>query len=72
MFSLPFGLPGATELRVILLVLVVTILPAYWVYTDATRRGADNAVLWAVLVGGLVLTTFFGGLLAFAAYVWQR
>lgn len=72
MSALQLGLLRATELRVILLVLVVTVLPAYWVYRDATRRDDGYAALWAVLAGGLTLSTFVGGILTLVAYVWQR
>jgi len=76
MVPLQFGVPGGPELIIIglivLLLLVVPFVLAYWVYTDATRRGNDNAALWALAVGGLTILTFFGGLLAFAVYIWDR
>lgn len=71
-----FGVPGGPELLIILLIglvfLLVPFVLTYWVYTDATRRGDDNAALWAVAVGGLTFLTFFGGLLALVVYVWDR
>lgn len=73
MVPLQFGLPGGPEL--VILGLVLLILPfvmAYWVYTDAERRGDDHAALWALAVGVFTFLTFFGGLLALAVYVWQR
>jgi hypothetical protein len=73
---LQFGLPGGLELLVIAIIgLVLLVLPfvmAYWVYTDAEKRGEDNGALWAVVVGGLTFLTFFGGVLALVVYVWQR
>ena len=75
-FPLLFGVPGGPELVVLLLIglmlLVVPFVLAYWVYTDASARGDDNAALWALVVGGLTFTTFFGGFLALAVYIWDR
>jgi hypothetical protein len=45
---------------------------AYWVYTDAEKRGDDRAALWALAVGGLTVLTGLGGLVALAVYLWQR
>lgn len=71
----PF-VPGGPELLILALIGVLFIaLPfvmAYWTYTDAERRGGDNAALWALAVGGLTVTTFVGGFVALAVYVWQR
>ncbi len=73
MASLQFGVPGGSELLLIgLLFLIVPFVLSYWVYTDAERRGEDNAALWALATGGLTYLTFFGGFLAVAVYVWQR
>jgi hypothetical protein len=78
MLALQFGgLPGGPELLVVfllvgLLSLVLPFVMAYWVYNDAERRGDDDAALWAVAVGVLTITTFFGGFLALAVYIWQR
>ena len=73
---LQFGMPGGPELVIVLMIgvmlLVVPFVLAYWVYTDASARGDDNATLWALIVGGLGLFTFFGGFLALAVYVWDR
>jgi uncharacterized BrkB/YihY/UPF0761 family membrane protein len=38
--------------------LAVAVGAAYWVYTDATRRGRDDAALWAL---GVVLGFLVGG-----------
>lgn len=68
--------PGGPELVIVfLLILIALVLPfvlAYWVYTDAEKRGDDNAALWALATGGLTFLTLFGGLLALAVYIWQR
>ncbi|WP_256289378.1 hypothetical protein [Halobellus inordinatus] len=69
-FAIPLGIGFVLILFLIPIVLGFAL--AYWVYNDAERRGIKNAALWALAVGGLTLTTFFGGLLAFAVYVWQR
>lgn len=71
--ALQLGLPGGPELLVIgLFLLVVPFVMAYWVYTDASSRGNDNAALWAVAVGGLTYLTLFGGVLALVVYIWDR
>lgn len=68
------GLPGGPELLVVLvlLLLAVPFVLAYYVYTDATSRGEDNAALWAVAVGALTAATLVGGFVALAVYIWQR
>lgn len=69
-FAIPIGIGFVVILFLIPVVLGFAL--AYWVYNDAERRTNENAALWALVVGGLTLTTFFGGLLAFAVYIWQR
>jgi len=71
---LQFGIPlGIGFLLLFVLVpIVLGFVLAYWVYNDAERRGDENATLWTLVVGVLTITTFFGGLLAFAVYIWQR
>lgn len=65
--------PGGLELVIILLIaIVLPFILAYWVYTDAEKRGNDNAALWALITGALTFLTFFGGILALAVYIWQR
>lgn len=76
MFALQFGVPGGPELLIVFLIFVLLILLpfalAYWTYKDASNRDDDNAALWAVAVGGLTVSTFFGGFVALAVYIWQR
>jgi hypothetical protein len=73
MFPLQFGMPGGPEILILgLIFLVIPFFMAYWVYTDAERRGNDNAALWALAVGVLTYLTLFGGFLALAVYFWQR
>lgn len=73
MVPLQFGVPGGPELIILgLIFLIIPFVLAYWVYTDATNRGNDKAALWAVVVGGLTFMTFFGGILAFVVYLWDR
>ena len=52
--------------------LIIPFVMAYWVYSDASERGNENAALWAVAVGALTYLTFFGGFLALAVYLWDR
>lgn len=73
MNSLQIGNPGGTDLLSFgLLVLIIAAVLAYWVYNDATGRGRDNALLWAVGVGVLTLLTLIGGLIAFVFYLYTR
>jgi hypothetical protein len=75
MVPLQFGIPLGIGFLLILFIIVPLVfgfVSAYWVYNDAERRDDENATLWALIVGGLTITTFFGGLLAFAVYIWQR
>ncbi|MFW6003073.1 MAG: hypothetical protein ACOCPT_01470 [Halanaeroarchaeum sp.] len=73
MIPLQFGIPGGPALFIIgLVLLVVPFVLAYWVYTDAERRGNENAALWAIAVGALTFLTFFGGILALVVYLWDR
>lgn len=77
MVPLQFGFPGGPELLILfglflIVPVVLAFILAYWVYHDGAGRGDENAALWAVAVGGLTITTFFGGLLTFAVYLWQR
>lgn len=64
------GGPGLLSFGV--LVLIIAAVLAYWVYKDATGRGNDNALLWALGVGILTLLTLIGGLIAFAFYLYTR
>jgi hypothetical protein len=59
---LPFGI----------IVLVIAAILTYWVYNDATGRGRDQALLWALGVGVLTLLTVLGGLIAFGVYLYTR
>jgi len=73
MVPLQLGIPVGPEFLLLgLILLIVPFALAYWVYTDATRRDNDHAALWAIAVGGLGYLTFFGGILAFAVYLWDR
>jgi hypothetical protein len=77
---LQFGLPGGPELLIVFLVglvlFVVSVVAAagasYWVYTDATERGRDDAALWAVgtLLGFLVAGV--GGIAVLVVYLLVR
>lgn len=68
--------PVGPELIIILLIaLLLLLIPiglGYWVYNDATKRGRDNATLWAVVVFGLSFSTLIGGLVAVGVYIYTR
>jgi len=67
------GNPGGSGLLSIgLLILVFAVVFAYWVYTDATERGRDNALLWALAIGILTLLTLIGGLIGLGVYIYTR
>jgi len=73
MVPLQFGFPGGPELVIFgLIFLIIPFVMAYWVYTDAERRGEENGALWALAVGALTFLTLFGGILALVVYIWQR
>jgi uncharacterized BrkB/YihY/UPF0761 family membrane protein len=65
----PFAVFGGFFLLFVLIVLVSVVVAAgcaYWVYTDAQKRGRDDATLWAVgTLGGFV----FAGLGGFAVLI---
>lgn len=71
LLPLQFGVPGGPELLVILLIaLLVIVLPAYFVYRDATKRNHENRTVWTVatVFGGLV-GNIFGALLVVILYL---
>lgn len=67
---LQLGIPGGTELLVILLITLLVVLPVYYVYNDATKRNNENRTLWTVatFIGGLV-GSIFGALLVVILYL---
>lgn len=73
MNSLQLGNVGGTNLVSFgVVVLIIAAVLAYWVYNDATGRGRDKAMLWALGVGVLTLLTLIGGLIAFGVYLYTR
>jgi hypothetical protein len=75
----PLQVPGGPELLIVLLFLGLLVVSAvvaagasYWVYRDATRRGRDDATLWAVgtLLGFLVAGV--GGVAVLVVYLLVR
>lgn len=74
MFALQFGMPGGPVLLLFgLLFLILPFVFAYYVYTDAEKRGEDNAALWAVVAGiASFVASPFAGLLVVVVYIWQR
>lgn len=67
---LQLGIPGGPELLVLLLITLLVVLPAYYVYNDATKRNNQNRTLWTVatIIGGLV-GSIFGALLVVVLYL---
>jgi hypothetical protein len=73
MTLLPLQVPGAPELVVILLVLVVAFgLIGRWVYRDAKSRGSEWAWQWGVGIAVLFLMGLVPGLLGILIYVTVR
>lgn len=69
---LQYSLPGGVEILIILIVLLLlAIAPAIWVYRDAKKRGM-NAALWAAIVGGSLLIGLVPGVVALVVYLWKR
>ncbi|SEO58286.1 hypothetical protein SAMN04487948_103341 [Halogranum amylolyticum] len=69
---LQFGVPGAVELAVLLVLFVVPLAVAYWVYRDASRHGVSYAPAWALGILALLFAGLLPGLLALAAYLYVR
>ncbi|WP_135302988.1 hypothetical protein [Haloarcula amylovorans] len=74
-------LPGAPELIIILLILllgavfglIVPIGVTYWVYQDAKGRGNEDTTLWTVLTAlGFFVGYFMGPIVAIAYLVVGR
>lgn len=74
MLPLQFGVPGAPELLVLLLIgIIIPFVLAYYIYTDAEDRGEENGALWAVVAGlAAIVATPVGGLVVLVVYVMQR
>jgi uncharacterized membrane protein len=74
MVPLQFGVPGGLELLIVgVFFLIVPFVFAYYIYTDAEKRGADDGALWAVVAGvASFFASPFAGLLVLVVYVWQR
>lgn len=71
--ALQVGVPGAVELGII--ILVVLLLAAFagrWVYRDAKQRGSDLAWQWAVGITILFLFGLVPGLLGIIIYLLIR
>lgn len=66
------GIGGENLVSVGVIVLVIAGVLAYWVYKDATKRGRDNALLWALAIAVLTLLTLVGGLIGFGIYLYSR
>lgn len=76
LFPLQAGFPGGPESLAVGVVtsafLVVTFVMAYWVYSDAVKRGNYNGVYWAMAVVALSFLTLVGGVVVLVVYVLRR
>ncbi|MFC7020831.1 MULTISPECIES: hypothetical protein [Haloarcula] len=66
-------IPGAIELFIVLFIflvgLAILVGASYWVYSDASKRGNDNAVIWAIATGFGFFLGLLPGLLVIILYV---
>ena len=76
---LPFPvlqMPGAPELLIVLLVFVVGLAilvgASYFVYSDAKKRGNDNAVIWGLGTAFGFFLGLFPGILVVVIYFVTR
>ena len=69
-------IPGAIELIIILFVFVIGLAilvgASYWVYSDATKRNNDNAVIWALVTGLGFFIGLLPGVLVLIVYLVTR
>jgi hypothetical protein len=71
----PFAVFGGFLLIVFLIFVVSVVVAAgcaYWVYTDAQKRGRGDATLWAVGVLGGFLFAGVGGFAVLIVYLLVR
>lgn len=72
MAYLQLGNAGGDLISVGVVLLIIAAVLAYWVYKDATGRGRDDALLWALGIGILTLLTLVGGLIGLGVYIYTR
>lgn len=72
--SIVLQFPIGPEIFIILgiIYLLFTTVIMYYVYNDSKNRDEVNTVLWVLLIGGLTITTFVGGLLSLLVYLMIR
>lgn len=72
----PLQLPGAAELLIVFVIfiigLAILIGASYWVYSDAKKRGRDNAVIWALVTALGFFIGLIPGLLVLVVYLLTR
>ena len=74
MLPIQIGIPGGPELLILFIIgPVIAVALAYYIYTDAEKRGEDNGALWAVVAGlASIVASPLGGLIVLFVYVLQR
>ena len=74
MRPIQIGIPGGPEILIFLLIgPVIAVALAYYIYTDAEKRGEDNGPLWAVVAGlASIVASPLGGLIVLFVYMLQR
>ncbi|MFC7028237.1 hypothetical protein ACFQH8_13750 [Halomicroarcula sp. GCM10025710] len=77
MLPLPvLQVPGAAELVIVLFIfligLVLLVGASHWVYSDAKKRGNDNALIWGLGTAFGFFLGLFPGLLVVGIYFVTR
>ena len=77
MLPLPvLQVPGAVELIIVFVIfligLAILIGASYWVYSDAKKRGNDNALIWGLGTAFGFFLGLFPGLLVVGIYFVTR
>ena len=74
MLPIQIGIPGGPELLILFIIgPVIAVALAYYIYTDAEKRGEENGALWAVVAGlASIVASPLGGLIVLFVYVLQR
>ena len=77
MLPLPvLQVPGAVELIIVFVIfligLAILIGASYWVYSDAKKRGNDNALIWGLGTGFGFFLGLFPGILVVVIYFVTR
>lgn len=72
----PLQIPGLPELIILFFIFVLSVAvalgAAYWVYTDASKRGRETAGIWAALTALGFFVGFVPGVVVVVVYLITR